>query len=718
MPFSVKELHLLVVEDNIGDFVLIENHLKEEIEIPVIHHAKSFAKAKEILLQGIRIDVILLDLTLPDGTGDGLVNEISKLKGLIPVVVLTGFVDRDYGIKTLSLGISDYLLKDDLNASQLYRSITYSIERKRIELKLRESELNYQNLFHLSPMPMWVYDIDTLKFLSVNDAMVKIYGYSRQELLTKTIREIRPEKEVPEMEDRVRINSDTNILYEEAITHQRKNGDLMYVELQSNIIQFEGRKAKLVIASDITEKIKSDLSLKASEKRFKLLVQEGADLIAIVDTNGTQKYLSPNSLSIIGIASEDFVESNFFNLVHEQDREKVMAEFKALPSHGRLMMQPYRVMIGDKVRWLETILSDMTADVSIGGIVANSRDITTSVENENKLKESVDRYNIVAKATSDIIWDRDLITDKIIWNKGLQGIFGYRDRDAITNVDWWYSKVHPEDKGRVTGVINHNLNKKNTRWQDEYRFQAIDGTYKDVFDRVFLVIDDDGKPIRMIGAMQDITRKKEEERRLKLLESVITNTNDAIVITEAESFDPSGPKIVFVNDAFTKMTGYTKEDIIGKTSNILHGPETDPDQLRRLASEMEKWKSAETELIYYKKNGEKFWVNMEIAPVSDGKGWFSHWITIQRDVSERVNYMKAIEQQNIKFRDIAWMQSHLVRAPLARIMGVLELLRFNSKEESENTDLITYLLSSATELDEIIRTIVKKTEQVENRNSK
>ncbi len=133
---------------------------------------------------------------------------------------------------------------------------------------------------------------------------------------------------------------------------------------------------------------------------------------------------------------------------------------------------------------------------------------------------------------------------------------------------------------------------------------------------------------------------------------------------------------------------------------------------------MEKWKSAETELIYYKKNGEKFWVNMEIAPVSDGKGWFSHWITIQRDVSERVNYMKAIEQQNIKFRDIAWMQSHLVRAPLARIMGVLELLRFNSKEESENTDLITYLLSSATELDEIIRTIVKKTEQVENRNSK
>ena len=109
---------------------------------------------------------------------------------------------------------------------------------------------------------------------------------------------------------------------------------------------------------------------------------------------------------------------------------------------------------------------------------------------------------------------------------------------------------------------------------------------------------------------------------------------------------------------------------------------------------------------------------MEIAPVSDGKGWFSHWISVERDVSERMNYIQAIEAQNTKLKDIAWMQSHIVRAPLARIMGFADLLKNDSTKKMDGIDLVTLLLSSATELDEVIRTIVKKTEQVENNTGK
>ncbi len=711
---ALSKLNVLVLDTNIEEFTLLEAYLKEKIEQLVLYRARSFADASEVITNLFELDVILFRINLPDESTYEQLKEIVKFKRQLPIIAILGELSEDYGAHTISLGITDYVMKAELNADNLHGIIVKSIARKRLERVLKESENNYQNFFHKSPLPMWIYDINTLNFLSVNEAAEKQYGYSREEFLGMSMKNIRPPEEVKSMEERIKANGYSDVLYKESFPHQKKNGSIMMMEIQSKVIVFEGIKAKLLLASDVSEKIKSEEALKLSEQRFKVLVQEGADLIGILDFEGNQKYVSPNLEAILGIDSEHYLGKNFFDMIHVNDQKRVKEQFQLLYTQKRLLIAPFRVVLnGHSLRWIETIFTNMMDDLSIGGIVANSRDVTASIEYENKLNESVDRYNIVAKATSDTIWDRDLTTEKIIWNKGLQGIFGYRE--VITSVDWWYSKVHPEDIGRITGLINHHVNKKNPRWQVEYRFQCNDGTYKYVFDRVFLVIDEFDKAIRMIGAMQDITRQKEEERRLKLLESVITNTNDSIVIIEAESYDTEGPKIVFVNDAFTKMTGYSKEEVIGRTPDFLYGPNSDKKELLRLKNTMDKWEACDIEIINYKKNGDEFWINIEIAPVSDGKGWYTHWIAIERDISERMNYIKAIEKQNIKLRDIAWMQSHQVRAPLARIMGFIELL--NNKGVEDKSNLIKYMQSSANELDQIIRTIVKKTEQVENPRS-
>ncbi|WP_165501859.1 PAS domain S-box protein [Pedobacter frigiditerrae] len=118
------------------------------------------------------------------------------------------------------------------------------------------------------------------------------------------------------------------------------------------------------------------------------------------------------------------------------------------------------------------------------------------------------------------------------------------------------------------------------------------------------------------------------------MDSVISHTKDAIMITEAEPQQEPGPKIIYVNKAFTTMTGYAASDVIGKSPRILQGPKTDKNELRKMREAMIKWQPCEITILNYKKDGEEFWLNISISPVADEKGWFTHWISIERDVTE------------------------------------------------------------------------------------
>jgi PAS domain S-box-containing protein len=264
-------------------------------------------------------------------------------------------------------------------------------------------------------------------------------------------------------------------------------------------------------------------------------------------------------------------------------------------------------------------------------------------------------------------------------------------------------------------TLTQNIATGTSLLQLEYRFRCADGSYKYVLDRAFLIMDMHNKPVRMIGAMQDITTKKIEEERLRLLESVITNATDGIVITEVADNDIDNSKIVYVNEAFIKLTGYVNEEIIGKTLHVLEGAKTSEEELCKLKNAIILGESCTIEIVNYKKKGEEFWANISVAPVADNKGKITHWIAIHRDVSDKRNYLSAIEEQNKKLKEIAWIQSHVVRAPLARIMGLANMLIEQVPiEEIKNDELVESISTSAEELDKIIRDIVYKTENVQN----
>ena len=134
--------------------------------------------------------------------------------------------------------------------------------------------------------------------------------------------------------------------------------------------------------------------------------------------------------------------------------------------------------------------------------------------------------------------------------------------------------------------------------------------------------------------LRDLSAQRGAEAWLRMLAAAVENANDVILITEAEPIDLPGPRVVYVNDAFTRMTGYTPEEILGRTPRILQGPGTNPETCAFLREKLQAWEPAEVELLNYRKDGTPFWSQLHIRPVADKDGWYTHWVSVQRDVTE------------------------------------------------------------------------------------
>jgi PAS domain S-box-containing protein len=270
MIIDKRPYHILVIEDNMGDFILIDDYLHETIENPQIIHSQTFRQSVDIIKNpAITLDVILLDLTLPDKSGEKLVYDILSLSLECPVIILSGNNNVEFSIHSITLGISDYLLKDDIRPTSLYKSIIYCIERSKQTLALKESEQRYSQLFDLSPQPMWVYDLETYRFLDVNLAAIKHYGFSYQDFMDMTLKDIRPPEDLEILEASIASSREENSLFTKGIfRHYNKNKDIIMVEIRANPIIYQGRKARIVLANDITEKLKYVHSIEAKNKQL------------------------------------------------------------------------------------------------------------------------------------------------------------------------------------------------------------------------------------------------------------------------------------------------------------------------------------------------------------------------------------------------------------------------------------------------------------------
>ena len=344
----------------------------------------------------------------------------------------------------------------------------------------------------------------------------------------------------------------------------------------------------------------------------------------------------------------------------------------------------------------------------------NSRILEKIKSNNNEIKESNEKYDIVSKATSDTIWDWKIQEDTITWNKGIETIFGYTQEEVGNNSAWWFDKIHPEDSIKMSVKLYSFIEQKSEKWQDQYRFRCADNTYKYVLDRGFLLKDKKGRAHRMIGAIQDITKQKKEEENLKLLETVVTQTKDAVVITKSDSNSETFPNIIYVNNAFCAMTGYKSKKVLSKPFNPFNTEELDSHEYEKFIAAIAEKRECQIETLTKKKNKEEYWVRFSMIPIYNSDNELSHWISIQKDVTEerkqekeKEQLIRELTQNNKDLKQFSYITSHNLRAPLSNLIGLLNLIEDIPINDSELSEIINGFKKSTHLLNETINDLVK-----------
>ncbi len=290
--------------------------------------------------------------------------------------------------------------------------------RKEIEGRFVLAKERYQLLFEANPNPMWVYDSQTQQVLAANLAALECYGYNREEFLRMRITDLLSEEDRERFLDYFKDNS-PSLMLSGWWNHYYKNGTKILVQLSSHEFDLGERRARLILAINITKQVEVETALQQSESRFRSLVQNSSDVITILDPAGTMVYVSPACEKIFGYPPEELMGKSGFEYMHPNDIEKTIERLeKILQNQGSQEVVEYRFRHAEG-HWiaLESVGINLLHDPSIQGIVVNSRDISERQQLTAQLRQ-VQKMDSIGRLAGGIAHD---------FNNILTAIQGYAD---------------------------------------------------------------------------------------------------------------------------------------------------------------------------------------------------------------------------------------------------------------------------------------------------
>lgn len=294
---------LLLVEDSRGDAMVAQaliasagrlSHMQFDVD-----HVISFEAAIEQLSRAdATYDLALLDLGLPDSEGVDSVVRLAARFPSLAVVVLTALDDVDAGLDAVASGAQEFLPKGKVRPDELARVLRHAILRKRMEQTVRESEAEHRALFELNPHPIWVFDRRTLRFLAANDAAIREYGWTQDQLSGMRVTDIRPPEDVPLLLSF--LNGDVEVDNERVWRQRTRDGEELMVQLSAHRLEFYGLPACLVMARNVTETARLADALAVSEQRFRALFERSSELLFEHGLDGRVSEMNPAAASRLG----------------------------------------------------------------------------------------------------------------------------------------------------------------------------------------------------------------------------------------------------------------------------------------------------------------------------------------------------------------------------------------------------------------------------------
>lgn len=303
-----------------------------------------------------------------------------------------------------------------------------------------------------------------------------------------------------------------------------RHGEVVWVRqiigvrtLASGAVRVDG------VMFDITRRRNAENALRESEERFRQITENINEVFWVTDASTNEPlYVSPAFEPMFGWSEKELIDEplKWAEAIHPLDRERVLERMRSI-QHGRPYAEEMRIVRPDgEVRWIHSRgfpVFDERGEVY--RVVGVAEDITDRRAAEAASRRSDERFEFVARATTDVLWDWDIITQTIWWSDGFRTQLGYPENGVLPESSW-IDNMHPEDREWVTRSVGRALEQRHPSWFGRYRFRRNDGTYIHVLDRAYVLFNQEGEAIRMLGAMVDVSRQQQLESQLEQMKRV------------------------------------------------------------------------------------------------------------------------------------------------------------------------------------------------------
>lgn len=405
--------------------------------------------------------------------------------------------------------------------------------------------------------------------------------------------------------------------------------------------------------------------LRKNETKFQIIAESSPDYITILDLDFKVYYVNRIEL---GFSEEDMIGVPLYSLVPKNQQAFIKRIYEEVVKTGKTITHENSVTTPDGVkRYFETTMAPIVDDGNIIGLIGNTRDISRKKEVEKALRESEERFRLIAFVISDLIYEWDVKTDRLTWFGDIDKAFGYNKGEIDYTVEAWFDRIHPDDKQRLFEAIEYHR-ETGEPIDIEYNIVRKDGVKRFWRDRGIAIMEKNGKPLKLIGACTDITEKKQVEDELHLSDELLKQMPDAILL-----IDENAQILRWMGKA-EKMFGYLADETIGHHVSLIQKNSEDQIEIEKALDLTGEFYD---EIICIKKDKTEIPVELIVKNIYNNNGEKIVTINIYRDIAIRKKAEKAHLEYLAYQSDFIYMISHELRTPLTVIRGYADFLGKN-----------------------------------------
>ena len=419
---------------------------------------------------------------------------------------------------------------------------------------------------------------------------------------------------------------------------------------------------EIELRREMAQRRQAEQGRRDSQEQFHSSFEQSGIGMALISADGRWLRVNQALCAMLGAEPDDLVGFPVEVRTHPDD---VAADREAIrlllagECRTYTMEKRYLTTQGKAVWALANVSLVPGTDGEPAHLIAGVQDITERKKEEVTLRASEERYRLIAQASKEVVWDWDLLTDRITWDEGTGPLLDYHPFELDDAAEWWYARLHPDDRERVVGSMDSAIGQGESTWSEEYRFRRADGGYAVVQDRAHIVHDESGAPVRVISAMADLTEGRRAERRLH---QVLDALPSAVWIVDKHG------RIVLDNAASRQIWGPVRDAVIDQLGGYngrwaATGEPLQPGEWGAARALGRGESSYHEELTIKTPDGGQKTILNSAVPIKDADGQTVGAVNVSEDVTEKRAQDAAAIRQKERYQQAAKMEA------VARLAG-------------------------------------------------